>query len=142
MSHTANVAGTLNVKSADYAGLGGSRLFMGSGKGAGANSCSAILNIGAAGAVDVDILAINTGGDATLTTLIDITTGGVMKVLISEDGLNDLVRARRAGQLVGDGGASGIKIYDDGAGKAVAEVPEPITIALLGLGGLLLRKRR
>lgn len=141
-NHTCNVDGTLNVQSADYAGLGASSIRFGSGKGAGAGAATVTLNIASTGLVDIDELEINAGNDATLTTLIDITTGGVMKVLMSEDGLNDLVRARRAGQLVGDGGANGVKIYDDGAGKAVAVVPEPATIALLGLGGLLLRKRR
>ena len=102
---------------------------------------SATLDIGATGVVNADVLQMNTNGAADCDVLIDIVTGGKM-VLLSDQ--RSVVQAYRAlGLIVGDSGASWIGITYDGSYTTVQTVPEPMTIALLGLGGLaLLRKRR
>ena len=137
------VEGTMNVVSGATWGMGTPSLselafgIWGMGNWSGS---SATMNIGAAGVVNADVLQMNTNGSADCAVLLDIATGGKM-VLLSDQ--RSVVQAYRAlGLIIGDGGATQVGISYDGS-YTTLQVPEPMTIALLGLGGLaLLRKKR
>lgn len=109
------------------------------------------------------LTTIYNGGSATITsyTMVDLAsqaTYGTAKLAIEGSGvmyagggskLGDraqytmLRQARADGLISGDGTAGNVSIaFNVGTGVTTVQVPEPATIALLGLGGLLLRKRR
>ena len=138
----ANVNGTLNVISSD--GSSKSELLIGSwsigGEGGGGNG-NWTLNVGAAGIVNVDDLWVDmVPGDGTAT--IDITDGGV--IIVDGDVRGQIGGAVFGGAFYGDSVLGKVQMdYNvTNAGKTTIQVPEPATIALLGLGGLLLRKRK
>lgn len=138
------VNGTLNVQSGAYyidkpTMLSKSELLIGMwGVGMWSGS-SATLSVGATGVVNADDLIMNTNGAADCDVLIDIATGGKIVVLGQH---NSKFQSYRAQGLITGNGTCDVGIFFDGS-YTTLQVPEPMTIALLGLGGLaLLRKRR
>ncbi len=134
-----NVNGTLNAISQDTITNYKSIITFGiwsAGNGGGGNWT---LNIGAAGVVNADGYLMNTNA-VDGTALINITTGGKMVLLgdVRTQVQTDVI----AGLIKGNGVAGAVGFTYDGSYTTITVIPEPMTIALLGLGGLLLRKRR
>ena len=123
---TINCDGTLNVVSTLESTLSlGNKAAPGQGR----------LNVGSTGVVTTDDLQFANDG------YLEITKGGIVTIKGNE--LVEMLLARNAGDIAGVGGGGGTKItYNSGPDTTTITVPEPATIALLGLGGLLLRKRR
>jgi hypothetical protein len=130
-----NVDGTLNVTSQS---VDASELKLGYWSETSNAGGTWTLNIGGTGTVNADALVVNLRKLAG-TPLIDIATGGLM--VLTGDVQAQCINLRNGGIIKGDGGASAIGVSLIG-GNTHVQVPEPAMIALLGLGGLLLRKRR
>lgn len=133
------VNGTLNVVSgaAEKSELAIGMWYVGGGGGG-----NWTLNVGSAGVVNADVLQVNTN-PADGAAVVDITSGGV--IILDGDQRNAIGGAVYGGIIFKGDHVAGDIVMDYGvtnAGKTTVQVPEPATIALLGLGGLLLRKRR
>ena len=133
-----NVNGTLNVISQDTVTFYKSIISFGEWSPNNGGGGNWTLNIGATGVVNADGYSMNTNV-VDGTALINITTGGKMVLLgdVRDSSGVDII----AGRFEGDSVAGAVQATFDGTYTTI-QVPEPMTIALLGLGGLLLRKRR
>lgn len=129
-----NVYGTLNIKST----TGTATLNMVCDTRSGTSGVNiATVNIKAGGLMEVDSYTIGKGGVQYGTGKINIWKNGVMKIKgsVTAQVKGDI----DAGRIVGVNRAAGY--YESGGYTYV--VPEPATIAMLGLGGLMLcRKKR
>jgi len=67
--------------------------------------------------------------------------GGTLKI-VGENYVNTMNNAVTNGNLIGYGGAGDVQIAFDGTYTVVTAIPEPMTVALLGLGGLFIRRRK
>jgi hypothetical protein len=96
------------------------------------------VTIGSSGLLTADLMTIR-DDDTIAGDEVNITINQGGQIIVHSDIYDRAWAALTSGQLVGVGGQ--ISITYDGT-DTVIEVPEPATIAMLGLGGLLLRKKR
>jgi len=130
---TVNVYGRLNVK-----GTGSSVLnITNDTRGTNVASIVGIVNIYLGGLVDVDNYNIGTYGSGT----INISQGGVMK--IKGDASAKVTADLAAGRITGyDKAVGSLGSEDIIVAGAYTWIPEPATIALLGMGSLMLLRRK
>ena len=139
-THTVTVAGNLNIEGVGAENDAELMLNTNPAMGGGAQN-SSTLDILNGGLVVADQMSINWD---TLDGDVDLKVSGTGKLKVHGNKALDWLYIAKAkgGILYGNGIANAVMISYDGT-DTILEVPEPATIAMLGLGGLaLIRKRR
>ena len=94
---------------------------------------------------------VNDGGVLNLkqwNNTLSIQDGSVLNILgsgvvtVGGNRVNAAYDYAGIGKITGDGGSDILATFDSGLNLTTIVVPEPATMLLLGLGGLLIRKRR
>lgn len=80
------------------------------------------------------------GSSSIKSGLIDITGTGMLT--LPGDFIGTIEKYVNAGTIVGNGIAGNVQAVFADDVTTVTAIPEPMTLALLGIGGLLIRKRR
>ncbi len=80
-----------------------------------------------------------TGIELRIDSLTDVY-GGTLRIL--GDWVSQMNNAVTNGVLIGYGGAGDVIVDYDDTYTLVTAIPEPMTVALLGLGGLFIRRRK
>jgi len=138
-STTDAMVGTLNVLDGGEVNIGGNS-GLGTVNAVDPAAGSATMTINAGGQVNMHHW--NDTGTIQAGSLIDIIGSGVLTV--GGNRVDAAYAYEALGKLVCDGGAGSIiATYDGGADlTTITNIPEPATMILLGLGGLLIRRKK
>ena len=98
--------------------------------------------VGLCNVLDGGVLNLKGFGTTTITSSSTLDILGEGMVISAGSQVNNANTLIAGGRIAGDGVLGDVYAYFDGTNTIIAVVPEPATMILLGLGGLLLRKRR